>query len=248
MRVRANESSLTRNPSYVIRPIIEKSPIRSSRPHPTAWNLTFKGQPATFPHEQGAFYVAWLLLNPPPEPIHGMGLELKASAFYRQLSGETIFVDPISGRAIPLPADAMLVQRNLAVDDLESAYAVNRQIWKLEALLEDEDVIEPVKAEVTRELEEIYAFQKKNPLQITDQAQKAVRSVREAIRHFHRNLVTANKSNGTPDAIVRRFAFHILRHLLIPSARYCHSGHARGKTGVAGCFTYEPPPGLKWTA
>jgi len=37
-----------------------------------------------------------------------------------------------------------------------------RQITKFEALLEDEDVLEPVKAEVTRELEEIYTFQKKN--------------------------------------------------------------------------------------
>ena len=141
----------------------------------------------------------------------------------------------------------MLVQRNLSIDDLQSAYALHREIGKLEALLENQDVIEPVKAEVAHELEEIYAWQKKNPLQITDQARKAVRAVREAIRHLHHNLATANTSDGTPDPILRQFAFHLLRHLLIPSARYSPFGQARVKTGVAGCFTYEPPRGVIWT-
>jgi hypothetical protein len=176
-----------------------------------------------------------------------MALELKASAYFRQLTGETIFIDPISGRNIPLPSDAMLVPRNLATDDLEAAYSLHREIRKLEALLEDEDVIEPVKAEVTRELEEIYAFQKKNLVQITDLAQKAVRSVRETIRHLHQNLATAYTQNGSPEAILRQFAFHLQRRLIIPSARYSQIGRGRGRTkaGVAGSFTYEPPTGVE---
>src|SRR5262245_58750560 len=40
---------------------------------PIGWHLTFNGQDAQFKHEQCAFYVAWLLLNPPTEPIHGLG-------------------------------------------------------------------------------------------------------------------------------------------------------------------------------
>jgi len=246
MRTLENESSATGQPRYAIHPISPDQSSLTRRTSPSSWHLTFRGQNAQFKHEQGAFYVAWLLLNPPSEPIHGLGLELKASAYYGQLTGETIFIDPVSGKNIPLPSDAMLVQRNLAVDDLDAAHSVNREIRKLEAILEDPDVIEPVKAEVARELVQIYAFQKKNPLQIADQAQKAVRSVREAIRHLHRSLATANSSDGAPDPILRQFGFHLLRYLLIPSARYSKAGRGRTKTGVAGCFTYEPPPGVIW--
>ena len=48
--------------------------------HIAFWHLTFNGQKACFDHEQGAYYVAYLLLNPPSEPIHGMALEIKSLA------------------------------------------------------------------------------------------------------------------------------------------------------------------------
>src|SRR4051794_11420825 len=48
------------------------------------WQLTFAGRHATLKHEQGLAYVAYLLLNPPKEPIHGMALALKV----RALSGK----------------------------------------------------------------------------------------------------------------------------------------------------------------
>ncbi len=36
------------------------------------WELTFEGRQAVFKHELGALYVACLLLDPPPEPIHAV--------------------------------------------------------------------------------------------------------------------------------------------------------------------------------
>ena len=180
-----------------------------------------------------------------------MALELKALSFFRQFPKqpcETLIADPLTGELLVLGCDAAVVERNLSVDDLEGLPALRRTIQELEAILESDSASEPVKAEVQRELEEIYAYEKENPLHTTDVAHKAVRAVREAIRHFHRNLVTANSPDGTPDPILRQFAFHILRHLLIPSARYSNAGRGRTKTGVAGCFTYEPPLGVSWTA
>ena len=127
MNTRKNELSTTDHPPYAIRPVMPPS-LSPNHRRPALWQLVFNGQQAQFKHEQGVFYVAWLILNPPSEPIHGLGVELKASAYYGQLTGETIFIDPASGKKIPLPSDAMLVQRNLAVDDLEAAHALNRQI------------------------------------------------------------------------------------------------------------------------
>src|SRR6266851_1322948 len=53
------------------------------------WELTFDGQSAVFKHEQGAFYVAYLLANPPPEPIHGLALALKIRAIRGTAAGES---------------------------------------------------------------------------------------------------------------------------------------------------------------
>jgi hypothetical protein len=40
--------------------------------------LTFGGRRAIFKHEQGALYVACLLLEPPSEPMHAVALALRA--------------------------------------------------------------------------------------------------------------------------------------------------------------------------
>ena len=49
------------------------------------WELTFAGRHAIFKHEQGALYVACLLLHTAPEPIHALALALDA----RSISGQT---------------------------------------------------------------------------------------------------------------------------------------------------------------
>src|SRR5437016_13779627 len=73
--------------------------------HIAFWHLTFNGQKACFDHEQGAYYVAYLLLNPPSEPIHGMVLELKASAYFGRSPGvacNTFITDPATGQTLTL--------------------------------------------------------------------------------------------------------------------------------------------------
>src|SRR5713226_7831075 len=99
------------------------------------WSLTFNGQEACFDHEQGAYYVAYLLLNPPSEPIHGMALEIKSMAYFgefRELPCATEIVHPQTGRMITLEADAILEQRNLALDDNEGQWYLNHKQRELE--------------------------------------------------------------------------------------------------------------------
>ena len=86
------------------------------------WELTFAGQQAIFKHEQGALYVACLLLDPPPEPIHAVALALKA----RKLNGQA-------------PGEAELIQeRNLGLDDAEAVRNLRRKQRALETVLDDE--------------------------------------------------------------------------------------------------------------
>ena len=71
---------------------------------PGFWEVTFEGRQATFKHEQGALYVAWLLLHPPRKPIHALALALEA----RTLSG-------------PTPGAAEVIQqRYLGLDEAEA--------------------------------------------------------------------------------------------------------------------------------
>src|SRR5882724_521603 len=46
------------------------------------WRLTFEGRHAVLKHELGLAYVAYLLTNPPAEPIHGLRLALEVRALY----------------------------------------------------------------------------------------------------------------------------------------------------------------------
>ena len=92
------------------------------------WELTFEGRHAIFKHEQGALYVVWLLLHPPPEPLHTLALALGA----RSIDGQ------------PGGADEIIQQRSLGLDDAETIRRLRRQQRKLEAVLEDQREIEPV--------------------------------------------------------------------------------------------------------
>jgi hypothetical protein len=208
------------------------------------WHLTFNGQKACFDHEQGAYYVAYLLLNPPDEPIHGMALEIKSLAYFGLFSKaacETEIINPSTGETMILAADAILQQRNFALDDAASRRPLLRKIDELEAILEN-----PHASEVRRELREAYEWQKMNHEEILDEAQKAVRAVRLAIHRFHQHLENAVAAWGKPHPVLRPFAAYLNEYLLIPTARYCKPGGATTRARIAGCFTYEAPSGVKW--
>jgi len=223
--------------------------VFSIRKHLAFWSLTFNGQEACFDHEQGAYYVAYLLLNPPDEPIHGVALELKAQTFFRQYPDEpceTLLIDLLTGELKPMACDVEIVERNLCADEAEGLEPLRRKIEELEAILDNDHASEPVKAEVRRELEELYAYQKRNPLAPETQAQRAVRNVRRAIRRLHENLAAAVDAQGKPNPVLRSFAEHVRRHLLVPSMRFCKVGRRRTADIGASTFTYEPPPGVSW--
>jgi hypothetical protein len=103
------------------------------------WEVTFEGRRDSFRDEQGADYVVWLLLHPPPQPIHAVALIMEA----RHTDGYT----PEGAGAIQ--------QRNLGLDDAEAVRTLRRQARELEAVLEDKRQSEPVRAEARRKRDQI---------------------------------------------------------------------------------------------
>jgi hypothetical protein len=208
------------------------------------WKLTFAGQEADLRHEKGIFYVAWLLTHPPSQPIHGLDLITKIPAFYRKHLGLAEIVDPTTGKKACLQSDARLQERNLGLDDAQALRAILRKERELEAIIDDPDESEPIKAEALRELEALALFQKQNSQRTHNNAQRAVDSVRKAITRFHRSLLRSADNKANP--ILGQFAAHINQYLLIPSGRYSGPGGGRARIGLAGRFTYEPQPGVEW--
>jgi hypothetical protein len=196
------------------------------------WELTFEGQQAVFKHELGALYVACLLLEPPREPIHAVALALKA----REMSGE------------PAGSGEVVQQRSMGLEDAATVRALWRRQRTLERVLEDDEAIEPVKAEALRELEEVSEFLRKSPWRSRGGAERCVRAVTAAIKRLHLRLVGAVDAEGKPHPVLQAFARHLYEHLLVPSGR--SGGYARGWPAATypGCFTYEPPPGVVWSA
>jgi hypothetical protein len=194
------------------------------------WQLTLEGRGAIFKHELGALYVASLLLDPPREPIHAVALALKVREGTRQTATE------------------LVQQRSMGLEDA----AAVRELWRkqraLERGLEDDHEIEPVKAEAGRELEEVTEFLHKSPWRSRDGAERCVRAVTAAIKRLYAHLAGAVDVQGQPHPVLGGFARHLYHHLLVPSGRGGGHGGARALNGLSGCFTYEPPNGIVWSA
>jgi len=195
------------------------------------WELTFQGQTASFKHELGALYAAYLLLEP-RKAVHGVALALKA----RERLGQ------------PAGPDEVAQQRQMGLEDAASVRGLWRRQRELERVLEERLEIEPVKAEALRELEEITEFLRKSPWRSRGGAERCVRAVTAAIKRLHAHLAGAVDAEGNPHPALRAFARHLYEHLLVPSGR--GGRYARGWAAATypGCFTYEPPKGVKWSA
>ena len=196
------------------------------------WRLTFQGRQAIFKHELGALYVGCLLLDPPRDPIHAVALALKA----REMSGQ--------GAG---PCE-LVQQRSMGLYDAAAVRALWRRQRTLERVLEDDDQIEPVKAEALRELEEVTEFLRKSPWRSRGGAERCVEAVGKAIRRLFRHLCGAMVGAGMPHPVLQAFGRHLHEYLLIPSGRGGGRGGARLASAPGGCFTYEPPPGVAWAA
>jgi len=185
------------------------------------WVLSCGSQTSILKHEIGLSYIAYLM-DHPNEPIHGLALALKIRALR---NGQ--------------PADSaeLIQERALALDDAEAARRLFRKQLELERLLDDEYQIEPVKEEASRQLEAIYAYQKKNVSRTNNIAQRASHSVGTAIKRLHGHLSKANNADGSPNQILRTFAYRIRQHILIPSGRT--GGHGGFRPNCGGFFVYE---------
>jgi hypothetical protein len=192
------------------------------------WEITFAGRRDSFVQQQGAEYVVYLLLHPPPEPMHAVSLALAA----HRAGGDTAFqIEDFR-------------QRSLGLDDADAVQQLRDKARALEAVLKDRRESEGAKAEARQQREQILDYLRKNPWRSRDGAQKCVRAITIAMKRLHEHLAESVDAEGNPHPVLQEFGEHLFRYMLVPSGRGGGQGGARAFVG--GCFTYEPPPGVVW--
>jgi hypothetical protein len=145
----------------------------------------------------------------------------------------------------PGPAE-VIQQRSMGLDDAAAVRALWRRQRALEAVLEDDQESEPVQAEALRELEEVTEFLRKSLWRSRGGAERCVRAVTMAIRRFYSHLAGAVDAQGGSHPVLQAFGRHLREHLMTPSGRGGDHRKARALSPFAGCYTYEPPPGVVW--
>ncbi len=187
------------------------------------WELTFDGQSAVLAQHQALFYVAWLLIRRRAEPVHAYEL---ASKVYDLFGQHPDFRD----------ATPWLCRCR---DEVQAAKSLLLKQKALEAILDSEDELDPVKTEALHELIALQEVQQACLADIADTAEATAMIVSNGLLNLHTRLATALDGRGNPHPLARAFAHHLLTCILMPSHRA--SAHDRITR-----FIYQPPAAVKW--
>ena len=187
------------------------------------WKIVFDGRSAEWKDEKGMQYAAYLMKSPPAEPIYGT--KLAALVF----------------------GHADVPELSLGKDGPASQRAIETEARDLAAVMASGSATEMEKEEARQRLEELSRVRKEAGRRPESNAEKAVRAVRKSIQRLQKKLAARKDGQGKPHPVLAPFAEHLEKHLLRPSARFGLRKRGRVRAGVAGCFTYEPPEGVRWT-
>jgi hypothetical protein len=246
--------SVTRDPTAALARLSQdpvaahaaRRPTYALRRDDKIWNVVFASGAGGISDCKGMRYVAYLLTHPAERPLHAIDLVGRATMTAAPTTtAET--TDPDTGQPIQVQVGARTQDRSHSLDDAVVAQRIRAKEQEWEAVLDDPDATEPEKAEAERYLVELHEFQKKNSSRSRSSADKLVRAVRANITRLHAQLAKATDEHRKPHQVLRAFAEHIAKYIIAPSARYSGSVRSTARSGLAGRFTYEPPPGVNWS-
>ena len=221
------------------------SPRYSLRKGLGCWELVLDGRRATVDDVRGVHIVAYLLRNPPPERIHAVDLEKLVWA--QGFVGETS--SPLATESAAELDEQHLTVRSEPSGQTRSAddnELLKREVRELLDIIRDETLPAAEREDARDKLGEISRAMSGSK-GISRDAAQAVERVRKSILRLQEQLASTMDEHQQPHEVLRAFAEHIRKYVIVPSARFTKSKTSRNQAGVAGTFTYEPPPGVKWS-
>ena len=203
-----------------------------------AWGLVFRGEPDVVGDERAVDLVDWLLKNPLDEAIHASVLENKVDGSPLADGAGAVEGD---GTAVDLggvieEASGRKLMGSITLPALRKELAGHRQA------MNDETLPQAERDDAERRLKVLVNAYSSGGV-VAEGAAQAVERVRKAIGGLIEGLKRANRADGQPNATLRGFGEHLEEYL------WRRSRGARGRavtSGRAGCFIYEPPPGVVW--
>jgi hypothetical protein len=209
------------------------------------WELVFAGRKATINDGRGVHIVAYLLRNPPPERLHAMDLEklVWAQGFVGEKAAHLATEAAAELEECHLTVRTEPGGMTRSADDNE---LLKREVRELLAIVRDDTLPAAEREEAQDKLDEISRAMSGSK-GISRDAAQSVERVRKAILRLHEQLACAKDERQEPHEVLLAFGEHVRKYLIVPSARFTRSKTSRNQAGVAGTFTYEPPPGVKWS-
>lgn len=177
-----------------------------------AWGLIFAGEPAAFADRAGMDSVEYLLKHP-SDMIHSLAL-------LARVRGE-----------------APVQQRSAALDDRDTTRNYLREMSRLRKVIESEEASDEEKRVAGEELAQFESALPEIHHRTMDEAAKAAKTFRQAIRRICSWLAQARDQQGRPDPVLAALAAHLQKYLLGPS---------QPGSVPAGHLVYQPPAGVRW--
>jgi hypothetical protein len=187
-----------------------------------AWEVEFEGQRGVIVDGRGIQLAAYLLFNPPMEPIH-------ASQLARLALGQEL-----------------VQEANLGDDGESTRRQLRAAAAECSAVLRDPAASDLERDEARSQLEDLAKGLEATQGEREGNAELQVRAVRKTLWRLIDDLLAARDHKNEPHRGLRAFGEHLHRYLRVPSSRYGGDRRSRVRAGVAGTFTYEPPEGVRW--
>jgi hypothetical protein len=192
------------------------------------WELTFNGPTAVLPHNQILFHVAWLLAHPAKRPAD------PAKPWVGSITSTKLAAKVFDTFRYHLDFryDAFAV---IGTDGDPLAEILRHKQLALEAILDRDDELEPIKAEALRELTAVYELQERYVASVAKTQDAFAQHLMAALWGLYKRLSAATDLRGYPNHVLRSFGLHLLVHLIMPSIKA-----SRSRSGGLTRCVYRP--------
>jgi hypothetical protein len=210
-----------------------------------AWSLVFAGKPDVLIDERAVRLVEYLLKNPPDVPMHATELEKRVDG-HPLLDGvggigqaEEYGHLPVAVRSV---GDVIEEGSGRKLAGKDTLPALRSKVAELKADIANELLPKEEREDARQELAGLLRARLRGG-KFADEASRSAERVRKQIKRFIKELKAAEITRGKPNVVLREFGQHLEDHLWLPSVG---AKNRIGASGRPGCFTYEPPKGVRW--
>lgn len=214
------------------------------------WRVVFDGvELPGLGKGRGMFFVAHLAEHAGGDPIHALELEAKVSRFYRKECGLTELVDPDRDEVVPMDVEAVLMERDLNLDNIRLAELLREEERKAMATIENPKTNQAAKAEALKKVEAIGAYRLNRFGKNSSPATDAVRRVRAAIDRLVEALDEMTHGDTRQTKAVVGFAEYVRKHIRQASAELWPKTGLRSKNAAwqPGHFRCKKVEGVDWS-